>query len=329
MAVTDGLACYAIARRWPMQREKGRMAVAGRGPADNGRPEVRDERPPVSKALAAKWQTDRAVQYLRERVLGQDEALKTVARRIAVNLAKRKENPDNPKPIAVFLAVGPTGVGKTETAKALAEYMKTLDPSYGSITFDMSEFYERHTAANLVGAPKGYIGSDDPGRLTGAMDENPYRVVLFDEIEKGHPSVMNTFLQIFDEGRLTDASFGFPAYFNASIIFLTSNLASAEIGEIMEEEQDPVARRRRVLDILQAAGIRPEILARVNDVIPYRALDEQDYVDIVANYLRKLPRDRRPADVMAMAREIVDRNRALMPYGVREIIRAAEETVYG
>ena len=291
------------------------------GYGDNGSVE------PLKDAIE-KISKEGAFAFLQERILAQDEALKTIAGCLHVNAKKKLESPSS-KPIAVFLAVGPTGVGKTETAKALAAYLKTLNPGYGLISLDMSEFYDRHTAANLVGSPRGYIGSDMPGRLTGAMKDNPFKVVLFDEVEKGHPSVMNTFLQIFDEGRLTDAARGFEAKFDRAVIMLTSNLASEEIGRIVAEESDPATKRGRVLDALKKAGILPEILGRVDAVIPYRPLKEEDCIAIVEAYFKRLPVKRRPVDAHAEARKLISGNRPLMAYGVRAILKAAEEMVYG
>jgi hypothetical protein len=275
---------------------------------------------------------DKILSVLRRSVIGQDEALRIIANRLSVNTRKRHETPSPNvlrKPVAVFLAVGPTGVGKTETAKALAKAMESLaDKRFGSLTFDMSEFYDKHTAARLVGSPPGYVGSDEPGQLTGPMRSNPFRVVLFDEIEKAHPSIMNTFLQIFDEGRLTDASKGFSVSFANAVVVLTSNLATEEIGEILEHTEDPIQRRRDVLDLLKESGIRPEILARINDIVPYKSLARQDYIDIVVHWADGLPRGRKPEDPRAFAEDLLDEAASLMPYGVREILRAAEERVY-
>lgn len=275
---------------------------------------------------------DKILSVLRRSVIGQDEALRIIANRLSVNTRKRHETPSPNvlrKPVAVFLAVGPTGVGKTETAKALAKAMESLaDKRFGSLTFDMSEFYDKHTAARLVGSPPGYVGSDEPGQLTGPMRKNPFRVVLFDEIEKAHPSIMNTFLQIFDEGRLTDASKGFSVSFANAVVVLTSNLAAEEIGEILEHTEDPIQRRRDVLDLLKGSGIRPEILARINDIVPYRSLTKQDYIDIIVHWADSLPRGRKPEDPWAFAEDLLNEAASLMPYGVREILRAAEERVY-
>ena len=290
------------------------------------------EKPGYNGIVMDPLDADMVFQILNRSIIGQDNALRIVANRLAVNTRKRRESPSLEalkKPIAVFLAVGPTGVGKTETAKALAKAMKILvDKRYDSLNFDMSEFYDRHTAARLVGSPPGYIGSEEPGQLTGALQKNPFRVVLFDEIEKGHPSVMNTFLQIFDEGRLTDASKGHSVFFTNTIVVLTSNLANEEIGEILEHTEDPIQQRRTVLDLLKESGIRPEILARIHDIVPYRALTKQDYIEIVAHWADDLPRGRRPVDSKAFAEDLMKEVAALMPYGVREILRSAEEKVY-
>lgn len=330
-AVFDSVALLYVGRKFPMRcAPAAQRAVAGAGAGTvasvSGVPEV-------PRSVVNGFSKKSAEDVLKSIVVGQDEAVDALVKRLSINLRKRAGNPGSVKPLSVFMFVGPTGVGKTETAKALAEYVRVLDERYSLLTFDMSEFYDRATVANFVGSPRGYIGSDEPGRLTGAMQKNPYRVVLFDEIEKADPSVMNVFLQIFDEGRLTDSSSGFRAHFNASVVVLTSNLANEEIGEIIRRTKNPVTRELRVKDILKHSGIRPEILARVDEVISYRALEVEDYVNIVANHLDCLlstnPGLRpRVGNLVAAAEGIVEKYRALMPYGVREILRKAEEEFY-
>jgi ATP-dependent Clp protease ATP-binding subunit ClpC len=157
---------------------------------------------------------------LKKRVIGQDEAIKVIARamrRSRVGLKGRH------RPIGVFLFLGPTGVGKTETAKALAEYLFGTEDAL--IRFDMSEYMEKHTVSRLVGAPPGYVGYEEGGQLTEKVRRRPYSVLLFDEIEKAHPDVFNIFLQIFDDGRLTDAM-GRTVDFSNTIIIMTSNLGA-------------------------------------------------------------------------------------------------------
>ena len=288
-----------------------------------GSDEQGDALPPAVERITQ----DGLFSFLRSRVIGQDTALEKIANMLAVQSRKKTDSPSH-KPIGVFLAVGPTGVGKTETAKAIAEYMKTLDPGYDFLTFDMSEFYDRHTASRLVGSPPGYVGSDQPGQLTGPVSANPLRVILFDEIEKADPSVMNVFLQIFDEGRLTDASNGSQARFDKCVIVLTSNLDAEKIGRVVSVKKEATDIRRIVLDILKGEGLRPELLARIHEVVPYRPLDVEDYVMIVQAWLDRLPENRRPKDTAGMAIGIVEEAKDLMSYGVREILRAAEKKVY-
>ena len=326
MTVGGGTLVFAA---WAMLSGRApRRMVAGRSGSGEGWTAAYEASAPI------KVRIDQGLleEVLSAGVIAQEDAVRTIAKRLAVNTVKRQEggNPrDAGKPLAVFLAVGPTGVGKTETAKAMAEFMQgRVDSRYEPLVLDMSEFYDKHTAARLVGSPPGYLGSEDPGQLTGAMMKNPYRVVLFDEIEKTRPSVMNTFLQIFDEGRLTDASKGFQVSFANAVIMLTSNLAAEEIGDLMAKEMDAVLRRRIVLDTLKTAGMRPEILARINDVVPYKALGYQDYVRIVAAWAGKLPSKRRPKDPEAFAEGVMEDASDLMPYGVREILRVAEGRIY-
>ncbi len=343
MLILNICAAYIIGRRFPAHLEP-RMSSSSFASAhhtatndqrqqnlDNNRQEMAKDKnslPDAPLKLLVAYTPADASKYLTSRVCGQDNAIKTITNRLSINTKKRLDNLTSKKPIAVFLCVGPTGVGKTETAKAIAEYIKIIDNRYDLLTFDMSEFYDRHTVSNFIGSSRGYIGSDEPGRLTGEMRKNPYRVVLFDEIEKAYHTVMNTFLQIFDEGRLTDAPFGFQAWFSASVIMLTSNLANEEIGEIVGSTDDPVIVDLHVRDTLKNSGIRPEILARVDGIIPYRALNENDYVNIVVHYLSAPNLRKRINDPYITAVRIVNKYRNLMPYGVREIIRRTEEDVY-
>jgi ATP-dependent Clp protease ATP-binding subunit ClpA/alpha-tubulin suppressor-like RCC1 family protein len=265
--------------------------------------------------------------FLKERVIGQDDAIDTISRFLTAGVRKKADKPSD-QPIAVFLAVGPTGVGKTETAKALAEYMKTVDPAYDLLTFNMAEFYDDATQSALTGSPPGYIGSDQSGRLTGAVRANPKRVILFDEIEKADPKVMDVFLSIFDEGKLTDTSKGFTVLFKDTVIFLTSNLKNQEIGEIMRAMQGRNDAEDAVRNELKKAGLRPEIVARIKAVLPYRHLNDEDYKNIIVAYMKQWPASRKYKDLHTVADRMVREKTHLKNEGVRGFIREVDNMLY-
>jgi len=218
---------------------------------------------------------------LHRRVVGQDEALTAVAdaiRRSRAGLA------DPRRPIGSFIFLGPTGVGKTETAKALAEQL--FDSEEAMIRLDMSEYMEKHTVARLIGAPPGYIGYDEGGQLTEAVRRRPYAVLLFDEIEKAHPDVFNTLLQLLDDGRLTD-SHGRTVDFRNTVVIMTSNIGSPQILEASRSGADYEAIKRTVFALLQQS-FRPEFLNRIDDIIVYHALDREQVTRIAEIQLARL-----------------------------------------
>jgi ATP-dependent Clp protease ATP-binding subunit ClpB len=207
---------------------------------------------------------------LHERVVGQDEAVEVVSNALRRSRAGLS---DPNRPIGVFLFLGPTGVGKTELARALAEFM--FDSEQAMVRLDMSEYMEKHTVARLIGAPPGYIGYEEGGQLTEAVRRRPYAVVLLDEIEKAHPDVFNVLLQIMDEGRLTDGQ-GRTVGFTNTILIMTSNVGSAEIaGEAIDERI-----RERIEEIL-ATTFKPEFLNRVDDTVIFHRLSRDDLGRIV------------------------------------------------
>ena len=223
---------------------------------------------------------------LRKRVVGQDAALKSVSS--AVRRARAGLQDVN-RPIGSFIFLGPTGVGKTETARALAEFL--FDDEKAMVRLDMSEFMEKHTVSRLIGAPPGYVGYEEGGHLTEAVRRRPYSVILFDEIEKAHPEVFNILLQILDDGRLTDGH-GKTVDFKNTVIIMTSNLGSAHIAELGEKDYGEITRR--VMDELKAA-FKPEFLNRIDDVIIFHPLSREamkDIVEIQFNRLKRLLKDK-------------------------------------
>ncbi|HFS82696.1 MAG TPA: AAA family ATPase, partial [Epsilonproteobacteria bacterium] len=207
---------------------------------------------------------------LKEEVVGQEEALTAVARAIKRNKAGLS---DVNRPIGSFMFLGPTGVGKTQVAKTLAKFL--FDSEKSLIRIDMSEYMEKHAASRLVGAPPGYVGYEEGGQLTEAVRRKPYSVVLFDEIEKAHPDVFNTLLQVLDDGRLTDNK-GVTVDFKNTIIIMTSNIASDKIMEF----KDPEDRRKAVNDELKLA-FKPEFLNRLDDIVIFNPLDLEAITSIV------------------------------------------------
>ena len=219
---------------------------------------------------------------LHERVIGQDEAVTAVADAI---LRARAGLKDPRRPIGSFLFLGPTGVGKTELARALAEQL--FDDENAMVRLDMSEYQERHTVSRLVGAPPGYVGFDEGGQLTEAVRRRPYRVVLFDEIEKAHTDVFNLLLQIMDDGRLTDGH-GRTVDFKNTIIIMTSNLGSRHL-QGLEPGDAPAFEMARVLVLGELRKtMRPEFLNRVDEIIVFRPLSEEQLAEIVGLQLRSL-----------------------------------------
>ena len=234
---------------------------------------------PVSKMLEGEMQKLVTMEErLSKRVIGQEEALAAVAN--AVRRARAGLQDPN-RPVGSFIFLGPTGVGKTETARSLAEFL--FDDERAMIRLDMSEYMEKHAVARMIGAPPGYVGYEEGGQLTEAIRRRPYAVVLFDEIEKAHPDVFNVLLQILDDGRLTDAK-GRTVDFKNTVLIMTSNLGSREI---QEAEGDESQVRETVLQELQA-HFKPEFLNRVDDIVIFHQLSRKQIAKIIDVQLEKL-----------------------------------------
>ena len=236
---------------------------------------------PVEKMLEGeRGKLLRMEDSLKARVVGQDEAIAAVSQ--AVRRARAGLQDPN-RPIASFLFLGPTGVGKTELTKALAEFL--FDDERALVRIDMSEYMEKHSVARLIGAPPGYVGYEEGGSLTEAVRRRPYQVILFDEVEKAHPDVFNVLLQVFDDGRLTNGQ-GRTVDFRNTLIVLTSNLGSEYLASLPEGQSVDVARAQ-VMDAVRAA-FRPEFINRLDEILLFRRLSREDMVGIVDIQLTQL-----------------------------------------
>ena len=237
---------------------------------------------PVSRLLEGEMQKLLHVEdRLRERVVGQEEALLLVAN--AVRRARAGLG-DPRRPIGSFLFMGPTGVGKTELARALAEFL--FNDEHALVRIDMSEYMEKHTVARLIGAPPGYVGYDEGGQLTEAVRRRPYAVILFDEIEKAHPDVFNALLQVLDDGRLTDGK-GRTVGFRNTVVIMTSNVGSDLIQEASRRGEDDERLKDKLMDLLRHT-FRPEFLNRVDETVIFKSLGREEIERIVEIQLKDL-----------------------------------------
>ena len=214
-------------------------------------------------------------QQLHKRVIGQDEGVTKVTEAIIRSKAGIK---DPSKPIGSFLFLGPTGVGKTELAKALAESL--FDDESNMVRIDMSEYMEKYSVSRLIGAPPGYVGYDEGGQLTEAVRRKPYSVVLFDEVEKAHPDVFNVLLQVLDDGRITDCQ-GRTVDFKNTILIMTSNIGSAYLLEGIDEEGNIKPENEQYVMNDLKAHFRPEFLNRLDEIIMFKPLTKADITQII------------------------------------------------
>jgi ATP-dependent Clp protease ATP-binding subunit ClpB len=280
---------------------------------------------PVSRMLEGERQKlGKMEQRLAKRVIGQDEAVQAVSNAVRRNRAGLG---DPHRPIGSFLFLGPTGVGKTELCKALAEFL--FDDENAMVRIDMSEFMEQHSVARLIGAPPGYVGYEEGGRLTEAVRRRPYSVVLFDEIEKAHRDVFNVLLQVLDDGRLTDGH-GRTVNFKNTVIVMTSNIGSAEIQRLAEKHAETWELEAAVKSLLKD-HFRPEFLNRIDETILFHSLSKEQIgriVDLQIDQLRKRLEDRHlklsvtPAAVKLLAEEGYD-----PAYGARPLKRVIQQRI--
>jgi len=277
---------------------------------------------PVAKMLEGEMQKLVTMEdRLRLRVIGQDEALLAVAN--AVRRARAGLQDPN-RPVGSFIFLGPTGVGKTETARALAEFL--FDDERSMIRLDMSEYMEKHAVARMIGAPPGYVGYEEGGQLTEAVRRRPYSVVLFDEIEKAHPDVFNVLLQILDDGRLTDSK-GRTVDFKNTVLIMTSNLGSREIQAAGDDEKQV---REAVLEELRG-HFKPEFLNRIDDVVIFHQLSREEIGQIIDVQLERLRQMLGERDITLMlddsARALLAREGYDPMYGARPLKRAIQTLI--
>lgn len=277
---------------------------------------------PVSKMLEGEMHKLLTMEdRLRQRVIGQDEALEAVAN--AVRRARAGLQDPN-RPVGSFIFLGPTGVGKTETARALAEFL--FDDERSMVRLDMSEYMEKHAVARMIGAPPGYVGYEEGGQLTEAVRRRPYSVVLFDEIEKAHSDVFNVLLQILDDGRLTDSK-GRTVDFKNTVLIMTSNLGSREIQDIGDDEKQV---REAVTQVLRE-HFKPEFLNRVDDIVIFHTLSREQIaqiIDVQLERLRVMLHERNISLVLEdSARELLAHEGYDPNFGARPLKRAIQTMI--
>ena len=277
---------------------------------------------PVSKMLEGEMHKLLTMEErLRERVIGQDEALTAVAN--AVRRARAGLQDPN-RPVGSFIFLGPTGVGKTETARALAEFL--FDDERAMVRLDMSEYMEKHAVARMIGAPPGYVGYEEGGQLTEAVRRRPYSVVLFDEIEKAHSDVFNLLLQILDDGRLTDSK-GRTVDFKNTVLIMTSNLGSREIQAVSEEEKQV---REAVTQVLRE-HFKPEFLNRIDDIVIFQRLSRNQISQIIEVQLERLRQMLQERNISITledsAKELLAREGYDPNFGARPLKRAIQTLI--
>jgi ATP-dependent Clp protease ATP-binding subunit ClpB len=305
------------------QEEHGTMLAEEVGEEDIARTVSRWSGIPVTSLLEG--EKEKLIQMearIGERVVGQDEAVRAVA--AAVRRARAGLKDPN-RPIGSFLFLGPTGVGKTELARALAAFL--FDDEHAMIRIDMSEYMEKHAVSRMIGAPPGYVGYDEGGQLTEAVRRRPYSVVLLDEVEKAHPDVFNVLLQLLDDGRLTDGK-GRTVDFRNTVVIMTSNIASSVIQELPESERD---RMKTLVQAELKQHFRPEFLNRIDEVLIFHRLDESHMESIVriqlARFNQLLAQQGLAVEANDAAVRLLARHGFDPDYGARPLKRAIQHLV--
>jgi ATP-dependent Clp protease ATP-binding subunit ClpB len=318
------------------EHEQG-AAAAGPGPARMLKEQVDEEdiaevvarwtHIPVSKLMEGEVQKLIHMETrLHQRVVGQDDAVMAVANAIR---RARAGLQDPKRPLGSFIFLGPTGVGKTELARALAEFL--FDDEQAMVRIDMSEYQEKHSVSRLIGAPPGYVGYEEAGQLTEAVRRRPYAVVLFDEIEKAHPEVLNVLLQLLDDGRLTDGR-GRTVDFRNSVVIMTSNVGSHFIAERAMRGETAIdeGTRRQLLDTLRQQ-FKPEFLNRIDDIIFFHALSREDIrkiIDIQLHTLLRRLEDRKiRLELTGQARDVIIEEGYDPVYGARPLKRTIQRRI--
>src|SRR5947209_5968053 len=279
---------------------------------------------PVSKLMEAEVQKLLTMEdNLRQRVVGQEMALQVVSDAIRRSRAGLQ---DPHRPLASFLFLGPTGVGKTELARALAEFL--FDNEQAIVRIDMSEYMEKHSISRLIGAPPGYIGYEEGGQLTEAVRRHPYSVILLDEIEKAAPDVFNVLLQLLDDGRLTDGQ-GRTVDFKNTVVIMTSNIGTSWLHEFDGMDEDEIQRTIRLR--LRAEGFRPEFINRIDEVVVFHQLALErirEIVDIQINHLRPRLQERHiEIQLTDAARDLLASEGYDPQFGARPLRRVIQKEV--
>ena len=283
---------------------------------------------PVTRMMESEVQKlIRMEERLGQRVIGQQEAVAAVSNAVRRSRAGLQ---DPSRPIGSFIFMGPTGVGKTELARALAEFL--FDDEQALIRIDMSEYMERHAVARMIGAPPGYVGYDEGGQLTEAIRRRPYAVVLFDEIEKAHPEVFNVLLQLLDDGRLTDSK-GRTVDFRNTVVIMTSNVGSQYIHDFQHSLKSPEERQEMERHVNEELHLRfrPEFLNRIDDITIFQALSRADIARIVELQLRRvasrLEERHLRIEVSDAAKELLALDGYDPAFGARPLKRAIQRRV--
>ncbi|HQR12552.1 MAG TPA: AAA family ATPase, partial [Casimicrobiaceae bacterium] len=280
---------------------------------------------PVSKMMSGERDKLLAMEErIHTRVVGQDEAVRLVSDAIR---RSRSGLSDPNRPYGSFLFLGPTGVGKTELTKALAEFL--FDSDHALVRIDMSEFMEKHSVARMIGAPPGYVGYEEGGYLTEAVRRKPYSVILLDEIEKAHPDVFNVLLQVLDDGRLTDGQ-GRTVDFKNTVIVMTSNLGSQRIQQMTDAGDDPAMIKMAVLAEVKT-GFRPEFVNRIDEIVVFAPLNEAQIANIAKIQLKSLEARLAKMEIRLVATDAALKSVAQAGfdpvYGARPLKRAIQQQI--